>query len=154
MEIVDTNEKISIAAKQVNEILKVLPVEYKNKINKNFLSFLDKMAKKDYEFEFYNIEEQELLPETNMILQIIYRNYWCTPEEAIKIDNIMIENQKEYEEEQSKKYDIQDIFAQRKSSISNDEISQENNNLPVEYKKQNIFTKAFNFIKNLFNRRK
>lgn len=154
MEIVDTNEKISIAAKQVNEILKVLPVEYKNKINKNFLSFLDKMAKKDYEFEFYNIEEQELLPETNMILQIIYRNYWCTPEEAIKIDNIMIENQKKYEEEQSKKYDIQDIFAQRKSSISNDEISQENNNLPVEYKKQNIFTKAFNFIKNLFNRRK
>ena len=154
MEIVDTNEKIGIAAKQVNEILKVLPVEYKNKINKNFLSFLDKMEKKDYEFEFYNIEEQELLPETNMILQIIYRNYWCTPEEAIKIDNIMIENQKKYEEEQSKKYDIQDIFAQRKSSISNDEISQENNNLPVEYKKQNIFTKAFNFIKNLFNRRK
>lgn len=154
MEIVDTNEKISIAAKQVNEILKVLPVEYKNKINKNFLSFLDKMAKKDYEFEFYNIEEQELLPETNMILQIIYRNYWCTPEEAKKIDNLMIENQKKYEKEQSKKYDIQDIFAQRKSSISNDEISQENNNLPVEYKKQNIFTKAFNFIKNLFNRRK
>ncbi len=154
MEIVDTNEKIGIAAKQVNEILKVLPVEYKNKINKNFLSFLDKMEKKDYEFEFYNIEEQELLPETNMILQIIYRNYWCTPEEAIKIDNIMIENQKKYEEEQSKKYDIQDIFAQRKSSISNDEISQENNNLPVEYKKQNIFIKAFNFIKNLFNRRK
>ena len=154
MEIVDTNEKIGIAAKQVNEILKVLPVEYKNKINKNFLSFLDKMAKKDYEFEFYNIEEQELLPETNMILQIIYRNYWCTPEEAIKIDNIMIENQKKYEEEQSKKYDIQDIFAQRKSSISNDEISQENNNLPLEYKKQNIFIKAFNFIKNLFNRRK
>lgn len=94
MEIVDTNEKIGIAAKQVNEILKALPVEYKNKINKNFLSFLDKIAKKDYEFEFYNIEEQELLPETNMILQIIYRNYWCTPEEAIKIDNIMIENQK------------------------------------------------------------
>lgn len=154
MEIVDTNEKISIAAKQVNEILKVLPVEYKNKINKNFLSFLDKMEKKDYEFEFYNIEEQELLPETNMILQIIYRNYWCTPEEAIKIDNIMIENQKKYEEEQSKKYDIQDIFAQRKSSISNDEIIQENNNLPVEYKRQNIFIKAFNFIKNLFNRRK
>lgn len=154
MEIVDTNEKISIAAKQVNEILKVLPVEYKNKINKNFLSFLDKMEKKDYGFEFYNIEEQELLPETNMILQIIYRNYWCTPEEAIKIDNIMIENQKEYEEEQSKKYDIQDIFAQRKSSISNDEIIQENNNLPVEYKRQNIFIKAFNFIKNLFNRRK
>lgn len=154
MEIVDTNEKIGIAAKQVNEILKVLPVEYKNKINKNFLSFLDKMEKKDYEFEFYNIEEQELLPETNMILQIIYRNYWCTPEEAIKIDNLMIENQKKYEEEQSKKYDIQDIFAQRKSSISNDEISQENNNLPVEYKKQNIFIKAFNFIKNLFNRRK
>ena len=58
MEIVDTNEKIGIAAKQVNEILKALPVEYKNKINKNFLSFLDKMAKKDYEFEFYNIEEQ------------------------------------------------------------------------------------------------
>ena len=154
MEIVDTNEKIGIAAKQVNEILKVLPVEYKNKINKNFLSFLDKMAKKDYEFEFYNIEEQELLPETNMILQIIYRNYLCTPEEEIKIDNIMIENQKKYEEEQSKKYDIQDIFAQRKSSISNDEISQENNNLPLEYKKQNIFIKAFNFIKNLFNRRK
>ena len=154
MEIVDTNEKIGIAAKQVNEILKALPVEYKNKINKNFLSFLDKMEKKDYEFEFYNIEEQELLPETNMILQIIYRNYLCTPEEAIKIDNIMIENQKKYEEEQSKKYDIQDIFVQRKSSISNDEISQENNNLPVEYKKQNIFTKAFNFIKKLFNRRK
>ena len=44
MEIVDTNEKIGIAAKQVNEILKALPVEYKNKINKNFLSFLDKMA--------------------------------------------------------------------------------------------------------------
>ena len=149
-----TNENIMMAAKQVKEILKTIPDEYREKINDNFLEFLDEVEDKEYDFVFENIDKQKLLPETETMLQIIYRNYWCTPEEAKIIDTKMIENQKKYEKGQSEKYDINNIFNERKNK--NKEVATETqieNNLPTVYK-ESIFTKILNFISNIFKRRK
>ena len=147
-----TNENIMMAAKQVKEILKTIPNEYREKIKDNFLEFLDEVEDKEYDFVFENIDKQKLLPETETMLQIIYRNYWCTPEEAQIIDTKMIENQKKYEKEQSEKYDINNIFNERKNKEVATETQIENN-LPTVYK-ESIFTKILNFVRNIFKRRK
>lgn len=147
-----TNENIMKAAKQVKEILKAVPSEYTKKINDNFLNFLDEVEDTEYDFVFEDIDKQKLLPETETMLQIIYRNYWCTPEEAQIIDKIMIDNQREYEKEQNEKYDINNIFNEKKNK--NKETTTEiENTLPTVYK-ENIFTKILNFISNIFKRRK
>lgn len=147
-----TNENIMKAAKQVKEILKAVPSEYTKKINDNFLNFLDEVEDTGYDFVFEDIDKQKLLPETETMLQIIYRNYWCTPEEAQTIDKIMIDNQREYEKEQNEKYDINNIFNEKKNK--NKETTTEiENTLPTVYK-ESIFTKILNFISNIFKRRK
>lgn len=144
-----TNANIMKAATQVKGILKQLPKEKTEKINSNFLKFLDNVEDKEYKFEYKNINEQELLPETVTMLQIIYKNYWCTPEEAQIIENKMIENQKEYEKELKQKYDVNNIFKTLKTS-SQEQID---TNLPTVYK-ENIFTKILNYIYNIFKGRK
>ena len=57
-----TNENIMMAAKQVKEILKTIPDENREKINDNFLEFLDEVEDKEYDFVFENIDKQKLLP--------------------------------------------------------------------------------------------
>ena len=60
-----------------------------------------------------NINEQNLLRDTRIILSLIYRDYICSEEkrqELIEKDRIEI---KEYEEKQKEKYDVNNIFENR-----------------------------------------
>lgn len=149
-----SNENMGKATKQVNEILKTMPSEYIEKINKNFLIFLNETQDVTYDFTFNDINEKKLLPETEMILQILYRNYWCSPEEAEEIDRKMNENEKIYNEEQKEIYNIDKIFNKRSATkIEENKNSYEtnNNNSMVVYEK-GLFKKVLDFIKKLFKR--
>ena len=149
-----SNENMGKATKQVNEILKTMPSEYIEKINKNFLIFLNETQDVTYDFTFNDINKQKLLPETEMILQILYRNYWCSLEEAEEIDRKMNENEKIYNEEQKEIYNIDKIFNKRSATkIEENKNSYEtnNNNSMVVYEK-GLFKKVLDFIKKLFKR--
>ena len=145
-------DNIGKAMREVNEILKYVPLEQKNKISKKFLNLLSENEDKTYNFEINpdnEIKDGDLLYETELLLQVIYRNYWCSEEEKKEIDELLIENEKKYIEEINEKYSYDNLFKNNKKEIVKTE---ETPNLPVVYEEKNIFTKIINFIKNIFKR--
>lgn len=72
------NEKYKIAYRQVLEILKYLPAESYSKIPKKFIKMLKSNINYNYNFSYNpnkNYEEQNVLPETIEILNIINEKY-------------------------------------------------------------------------------
>ena len=158
-----TNEKniqYKKAYVELNEILKVLSKEQKEKIPKNFINNILNNMDKNYKFTFdesKGIFEQDLMVETEALLVEIYERYLAPSEEEElwrKYDRFCLDK---IENEKREKYNI-DIFRDKNTInkpnlvIRNENSLNEknNNNIPVEYKKQKIFNKIVNFIKGLF----
>lgn len=145
-------KNIGKAIKEVNEIMKYIPAEEKNKINKKFLDFLNKIEDKTYDFNFEpekDLLEQNLLEETKMLLGIIYRNYWCSKEEQEEIDKVLRENEEKYVKEINEKYNQENLFEKKK--LKSKEIE---NNLPVVVEEKMWFNRLIGFIKKYIFKRK
>ena len=68
------------AAVEINSIFENMSIDLLNKIPQNFKEFFNKIASKDYKFEYdktISLNEQRLLPKTKGILALIYRDYLC-----------------------------------------------------------------------------
>ena len=85
---------------------------------------------------------------------MICLNYWCETEDQ---KNSFIEhlnkNEKKYQEELRKEYNIDDIF-KKKEFIPKVEKTTENidkNRLPVQAERENIFKRVFNRIMKIFH---
>lgn len=139
------NDVYAKAYTELYEILKNISEKDLNKIPKEVLNMLEEKRDKEYNFkleENIEFENQKLLRETKILLAILYRDYWATKEEKEKITqkwkNDIIKN----EEENKIKYN--ELFKNKKQPI----IDEENeNNLPIEPKKEKLFEKIICFIK-------
>jgi len=147
-------KEMQVAAKEMNILLEnIVPNEYILKIPQKFRDFLKKIEDKEHSFNLdleKSIDEQDITEKTKDLITVIYRNYWCNEEEREKIDRILTENEREYQEELRKKYNPDDIFKKQKE-VNN--VSSENLSL-IEYKPNTIFDKIKNFIKNIFKKLK
>ena len=145
-------KEMQIAAKEMNILLEnIVPNEYISKIPQKFRDFLKEIEDKEHIFNIdleKEIDEQNITEKTKDLITVIYRNYWCNEEEREKIDRILTENEREYQEELRKKYNPDNIFKKQKEENN---ISSENLSL-IEYKPNTIFEKIKNFIKNIFKR--
>lgn len=145
-------KEMQIAAKEMNIILEnIVPNEYVLKIPQKFRDFLKEIEDEEYIFNINlerSIDEQDITEKTKDLITVIYRNYWCNEEEREKIDRILTENEREYQEELRKKYNPDDIFKKQKEVES---VSSENLSL-IEYKSNTIFDKIKEFIKNIFKK--
>ena len=142
-------KELSEVAVEINSIFENMSIDLLNKIPQNFKEIFNKIASKDYKFEYdktISLNEQRLLPKTKGILALIYRDYLC--------DEIEKENyNKEYnrvlmlkEIEKQEKYNSNDIFKNRKNEGSNI------NTLPIKYKKMSLFRKIFEKLKSILKK--
>lgn len=137
------------AAVEINSIFENMSIDLLNKIPQNFREFFNKIASKDYKFQYdkrVRLNEQKLLPKTKGILAFIYRDYLCDEIEKKKYN-------KEYnrvlmlkEIEKQEKYNANDIFKKRKNEGSNI------NTLPIKYKKMSLFRKIFEKLKSILKK--
>lgn len=139
------------ATTEINKILSYLPAEYVDKIPKKLRTFFLNVESKEYKPNidpYKRIDEQELKSKTQILLTIIYRNYWCNEQEKAELDKILIENDKRYEKKLRENYNPDNIFKNRKktSKISVD------TNLPNEIKKENFIKRLIKYIKGILNR--
>ncbi len=158
-----TNEKniqYKKAYVEINEILKVLSKEQKEKIPKNFINNISNNMDKNYKFTFdesKGIFEQDLMVETEALLVEIYERYLAPEEEKEmwqKYDRFCLNK---IEEEKRSKYN-NNIFNQSNQTINQSILDEnidmagvENNNiLPVKYNKKSILKRFLNYIKNIF----
>lgn len=140
------NKKYSKAYTEVLEILKHIPKDEYDRIPKSEIQFYENNCDKNYKFiynESVSLKNQEISREANAVIIAIYMNYLADEKQKIIIDEVLKQNAVNAEKEKSKKYNSNNIF--------NNQIN-ENSNLPMEVdkKKENIFVKFFNKLKQLF----
>lgn len=148
----------SLAMAEVLCIINQSQESYKRKIPQSFKKFIEENADSTYNPDFdinVPLKELKLRKETKSLLALIYRSYICNDEERIEYDKILKANSEEMQKQLNEKYDVYKVFNSRQSN--NMESNQEFDNLPkdlVQYKRENIFNRIINRIKNFFKGRK
>ena len=132
---------------EVDMILNYADEESINKIPKSLLKFIEE-NKSNYTPKIdpnKNLNEQDLLYETKVILSVLYRDYWASEDErkqllkSEKQELIKIENRKQ------EKYNYNNLFKKNKNERKED--LQEIKSLVV---RENLLKKILNKIKRIF----
>ena len=133
---------------EVDEILKIMPIDLLSKIPIQFRNIISENKATDYKIEITEpLEEEKLKEETVVILGLIYRDFLSSPEEREELKIKDSEELKKLEEQLEQQYDIQNIFQKRK-------MSEDNSTDLIVYKEQGFLKKIFNLIKGFFSRNK
>lgn len=144
------DKRYQYALKQINDILENTEEELVNQIPKQVKEFIQKNMDKNYESKIQkdkDLDKQELLPETEDILSLFYRNYWATEEEKIefyKKDEIEWQEEMKKQEEQN----IEKILEKRKNRIQPDNTKKE---LTV-IEEKSLLKKILDKIKRIFHK--
>ena len=87
---------------EVNEIIKSMPEEMKDKIPEDIRKTIDYNSDKNYYFTFDDFEKSELLEDTKKILSVLHTDYFATENErkAILAKERLIEIQREKKKQQ------------------------------------------------------
>ena len=146
------NKRYGIAIAETLHYLKGVTQDDINKIPNKFMSFLKENASEDYRCEFdYTkpLNELNLKNETRGLIAMICLNYWCeTEEQKNNFIEHLNENEKQYQEELRKKYNIDNIF-KIKEPINKEKTTTENidiNKLPIKVGQENIFKRVLKSI--------
>ena len=141
------NNTYAKAYTEVLEILKYFPEEEYKKIPVEKINFYKSNMDKDYKFTInpeIDLANQNISKEANDIIVSIYRDYYATEEQKVKINEILDLNQKKEELEKRKKYHPDDIFKNNEQLHKNSEISDTSTQL-VKYKEP-FFIRLKKFI--------
>ena len=136
---------------EVYDIILHLEKELYNKIPQKFIQAIEQNRDADYEFNIdysKNINEQKLLPDTRVLLSLIYRDYLCSSEERQKLiekDKIEL---KQYEKNLQEKYNTENLYKNKNTS----NIKENTGFKPVsmEQYKESVIKKIINRIKSIF----
>ena len=127
--------KYAIAISEFLCLLKGFSNEYVNKIPKKVLNYFEQNSNKDYicDFDYNdNIEDINLKKETYGLLGLICYKYWCeTEEEKKNYYKILQDNEKKYQEDLSKKFDINTIFENKRKNDKSVPINEIDSQLVV-----------------------
>ena len=128
----------------ISVIIKMMPIEMREKISKSFINFIEKNKSNNYVSNInpnIPIKEQNIRKETKEMLGIIYRDYLCSDEEHDKLLKQEEQEIKQYEEELRQKYNPNDIFKNHK------EITENQGAISIVPYKGNIFKRFLNILK-------
>lgn len=142
----------SEAIVEVLEILSQMKEEQLNKIPKKFITFLEDNASKTYKCNLdknISIKNQNLKEETKAFLALIYLSYWCKNEdEKNKYIEKLKNNEREYQKELSKKYNIDNLF--KKEENPKEQVIRQEQNTQLVVKKKGIMFMLISKIRNYF----
>ena len=128
---------------EVLEILKYFPKKDYMKIPEEKIEFYKNNKDKNYIFTInpkVDLSKQNISREANAIIVNLYRDYFATEEQKLKIKEILELNQRKEEQEKRKKYKQENLFRRNdKYKATNTEPSA-NNTMLVEYK-ESILTR-------------
>ena len=137
---------------EVDEILKIMPIELLSKIPIRFREVISENKAKDYKVEINeDFEEEKLKEETIVILGLIYRDFLASPDEREELQLKDAEELKRIEQDLQQQYDIGNVFKNKKTA---NVYSSENYSTELTiYKEAGFVKKLFNFIKKIFSKK-
>jgi len=140
---VDIQADIRYTFYEISEILRHLPKEYNEKLPKNLKKLIseNKISNGFTYDKDKTLDKQEMLPDTKVLLSILYRTYWCSEEKRRKLEE---EDNKILNE----KYSYDNLFKEKnEADISNKE---ESNYLEIVQEKW--YQKIIKVIKKILRR--
>ncbi len=141
------------AYKEVLDILKYVSKEDFEKIPAKKIEMFSKCANYNHYFEYnpeMTLKEQNVSDIAQTIIAILFRDYWATDEQREKIIKKEKYDMQLLEEAKKEKYNPDLIFKQQYPQNQIAEEIQENKEESMIHYKENIFTRFFNFIRNIF----
>lgn len=142
---------------EVLEILKCYPKEDIEKIPDKIINKLNENKDANHKVIIdpnKSIFDQPVLEETIIMMFLILRNYWSTPEEKKEIDDILKENEIRFENY----YSYKEIFNQENAAkinetkLNNESSKTESNSLIVR-EEDNFIKKVIKLIKDFFKKK-
>ena len=145
----------SEAAVEVLDILNHTNKEDVARIPQSFIKFLTNISSKSYKVKFNHeqpINGLNLKKQTRELLGFIYITWWCDKEDREKYKKLIHESNIK-NEEIKEKYNVNDIFKNKKEKQEHKIIQNENvmKTSIAEYKKENIFKRVLNKILSFFD---
>ena len=131
-------------------LLKYFPKTYIEKIPPKILELISHFSDSKYYIDIDTekaLDEQKISEETKNMLIVFKYNYWSSEGEKQKIYDILDENEMQYQQELSEKYNYDNIFKNKSTQVN----IAEKNVAMIEYKEP-IFRSIINKMKNLFRR--
>lgn len=156
-----SDNKKDIIFSELYVFISFLPLELKNKISKRFIKYVNDNANRVYCIQIAeNVKRLELSRETEIIIGMIYRDFFCSNEER----NKLYENEKKilsnYNNKKQGNYNIDDLLKNKKANkvkdemILNNQVNIVNNNKnELLIIKEKWYKKIFDKIKNFFRRK-
>ena len=136
---------------EVVEILRYIPREDFNKIPKDMLKMFNENRNPNYSFKYNpskTLKDQNVSKEARLIIAVLFKNYWATEKQRMKIINKQEYDLEKLENEKREIYNPDSIF-KNKDNSENDYQGNEKETALVEYK-ENFFTKLKKYIMNFF----
>lgn len=141
------------AYKEVLEILKFVSTEDYNKIPKEQIEFFQNNLDKDYKYTympFKSLNEQDVMELTKYIIILLFKEYWATDLQKKKIIAKQEFDREKLEEEKTQKYNINDLFKNKKANI----LDEKKENMQIiEYKEPNFYEKIIEKLLKIFRRK-
>lgn len=131
------------AYSEVLEILQHISLEEFNKIPKEMIDTFKKNANTEYRFEYNpnkTLKQQNVSKKARYIIAILFRDYWATPFQKERIEEMEKYDLQKRENQKTKKYNPDNIF--KNKQIQDEQVLGTHTEL-VEYKKQKWHQKLF-----------
>lgn len=152
-----TYEDYANLAAEMNILFRYIDDELVEKIPQKIIEFFQDIASPTFRSKIdprFPLEEQYLLPSTECMLTLLYRQYWCSPEERDEIDKIILEQEELAAQKDQASFD--NIFQKIENSedIFIEDIDSNSENLPAKINKDIILEKLKairDFFLELFN---
>jgi len=153
------NSTYAKAYTEVLEIIKYFSKQEYEKIPKEKIEFYKKNRDKNYNFKInptIDLDKQNVSKEANAIIINLYKDYYATEEQKIKIDQILKLNQEKEEQKKLEKYNPDNIFKNKPKEIDNiaGALNEEEENKLIKYKKEKWYQKIIKKILSFFQKNK
>ena len=146
------SESTRKAYTEVDNFIELLDEYHKNKIPKKLREFFKNEKEEKYIKNIYRnipIKEQNLLQETLSLIAFLNLQYWCDDEEERKrLRKIYTENEKTSMKQMRLKYDINNIFKERRKEVIEEETK---DNVAMIRYKDSLIQRIINKIKKIFS---
>ena len=145
------DEKYKNSLTEVYEILKLMPESILNKIPQKLKNIISNERNKDYNITIKEpLKIEDFQYETIVFLGMIYRDFLCSDDERKEILKQNKELMRQYEYELKIKYDVNNLFANKKGISQENIESQEKILIKVEEKKW--YNKLFELFKKILKK--
>lgn len=130
-----TYEDYANLAAEMNILFRYIDDDLVEKIPQKIIEFFQDIASPTFKSKIdprFPLDEQYLLPSTELMLTLLYRQYWCTDEEREELDRMIIEQQTIEEQKNQESFD--NIFKKIESAESGEDLfiaDTSNDNLPT-----------------------